>query len=120
MRFGIGEIVEGFGDAVDADAAGHQRRGVDLSFREQAQRASELLNAPTIFGVEIGFNLPAFCIALLITAILVVTPGPIVTLVIATGATQGIRAALVTVAGESDWAAAQTDFDTVTKSFQIP
>src|SRR6202030_2774808 len=30
------------------------------------------LNAPTIFGVEIGFNLPAFCIALLITAILVI------------------------------------------------
>jgi APA family basic amino acid/polyamine antiporter len=37
-----------------------------------AQRARELLNAPTIFGVEIGFNLPAFVIALLITAILVV------------------------------------------------
>ena len=36
------------------------------------QRARELLNAPTIFGVEIGFNLPAFLIALLITAILVV------------------------------------------------
>ena len=31
--------------------------------------------------------------------ILVVTPGPIVTLVIATGASQGVRAALVTVAG---------------------
>jgi APA family basic amino acid/polyamine antiporter len=29
-------------------------------------------NAPTIFGVEIGFNLPAFVIALVITAILVV------------------------------------------------
>src|SRR5579871_198370 len=39
---------------------------------ELVQRASELLNAPTIFGVEIGFNLPAFCIALLITAILVI------------------------------------------------
>ena len=37
-----------------------------------AQRASELLGAPTIFGVEVGFNLPAFFIALLITAILVV------------------------------------------------
>src|SRR5436309_1896937 len=34
------------------------------------QRARELLNAPTIFGLEFGFNLPAFCIALLITAIL--------------------------------------------------
>ena len=39
---------------------------------ELVQRASELLNAPTIFGVEIGFNLPAFCIAFLITAILVI------------------------------------------------
>src|SRR5205809_1771139 len=36
------------------------------------QRAKELLNAPTIFGVEIGFNLPAFLIALLITGILVI------------------------------------------------
>lgn len=36
---------------------------------------------------------------LLITAVLVVTPGPIVTLVVATGASQGIRAALTTVAG---------------------
>src|SRR6202790_1120034 len=36
------------------------------------QRAHDLLNAPRIFGVEIGFNLPAFLIALVITAILVV------------------------------------------------
>jgi basic amino acid/polyamine antiporter, APA family len=35
-------------------------------------RAKELVGAPTLFGVEIGFNLPAFVIALLITAILVV------------------------------------------------
>ncbi|MGA7488407.1 MAG: LysE family translocator [Xanthobacteraceae bacterium] len=35
----------------------------------------------------------------LITLVLVVTPGPIVTLVIATGASQGTRAALTTVAG---------------------
>ena len=34
-----------------------------------------------------------------ITVILVLTPGPIVTLVITTGSTRGIRAALVTVAG---------------------
>jgi homoserine/homoserine lactone efflux protein len=34
-----------------------------------------------------------------ITLVLVLTPGPIVTLVIATGAAQGTRAALVTVAG---------------------
>jgi len=39
---------------------------------ELAHRASQLLNAPKIFGVEIGFNLPAFCIALLITAVLVI------------------------------------------------
>src|ERR1700733_4057536 len=36
------------------------------------QRAHELLGAPHIFGMEIGFNLPAFLIALVITAILVV------------------------------------------------
>jgi len=36
------------------------------------QQADALLNAPTIFGVEIGFNLPAFLIALVITAILVI------------------------------------------------
>ena len=44
-------------------------------------------------------NWDLFAAFLLITMILVVTPGPIVTLVIATGASQGIRAALVTVAG---------------------
>ncbi|HEY8714137.1 MAG TPA: amino acid permease, partial [Candidatus Acidoferrum sp.] len=36
------------------------------------QRAHDMVNAPQIFGMEIGFNLPAFIIALLITAILVV------------------------------------------------
>jgi APA family basic amino acid/polyamine antiporter len=35
-------------------------------------RAHALLNAPSLFGMEIGFNLPAFLIALVITAILVV------------------------------------------------
>jgi threonine/homoserine/homoserine lactone efflux protein len=44
-------------------------------------------------------NPELFLAFLLITLVLVVTPGPIVTLVIATGATQGARAALVTVAG---------------------
>src|SRR5689334_13396639 len=39
---------------------------------ELVQRASELLSAPRIFGFEFGFNLPAFCIALVITAILVI------------------------------------------------
>ncbi len=35
-------------------------------------RAHTLLNAPQIFGMEIGVNLPAFIIALIITAILVI------------------------------------------------
>jgi len=35
-------------------------------------QAHALLHAPTIGGVEIGFNLPAFIIALLVTAVLVV------------------------------------------------
>ncbi len=39
---------------------------------ELVQRAHELLAAPQIFGHEIGFNLPAFIIALVITGILVV------------------------------------------------
>jgi APA family basic amino acid/polyamine antiporter len=39
---------------------------------ELVQRAHELLNAPHLFGFEIGVNLPAFIIALIITAILVV------------------------------------------------
>jgi APA family basic amino acid/polyamine antiporter len=36
------------------------------------QRAHELLNAPHLFGVEVGVNVPAFLIALVITAILAV------------------------------------------------
>jgi basic amino acid/polyamine antiporter, APA family len=39
---------------------------------ELVQRAHEMLNAPKIFGVEIGFNLPAFVIALVITGILAI------------------------------------------------
>src|SRR5215813_9022629 len=39
---------------------------------ELVQRAHDLVNAPKIFGVEIGFNLPAFVIALVITAVLAV------------------------------------------------
>jgi APA family basic amino acid/polyamine antiporter len=39
---------------------------------ELVQRAHDLLAAPQIFGVEIGFNLPAFVIALVITAILAI------------------------------------------------
>jgi APA family basic amino acid/polyamine antiporter len=39
---------------------------------ELVQRAHTLLDAPQIFGMEIGFNLPAFLIALIITAILTI------------------------------------------------
>jgi homoserine/homoserine lactone efflux protein len=44
-------------------------------------------------------NVELFTAFILITIVLIVTPGPIVTLVISTGATQGVRAALTTVAG---------------------
>jgi threonine/homoserine/homoserine lactone efflux protein len=44
-------------------------------------------------------NPELFAAFLLITVVLIATPGPIVTLVIATGATQGIRPALMTVLG---------------------
>ena len=44
-------------------------------------------------------NWGLFAAFVAITVILVLTPGPIVTLVITTGSTRGIRAALVTVAG---------------------
>jgi APA family basic amino acid/polyamine antiporter len=39
---------------------------------ELVQRAHDLVGAPHLFGTEFGFNLPAFCIALVITAILVI------------------------------------------------
>ena len=39
---------------------------------ELASRAHDMLSAPHVFGVEFGFNLPAFLIALVITAILVI------------------------------------------------
>jgi homoserine/homoserine lactone efflux protein len=44
-------------------------------------------------------NFELFGAFLLITTVLILTPGPIVTLVISTGASQGVRAALATVAG---------------------
>jgi homoserine/homoserine lactone efflux protein len=44
-------------------------------------------------------NWELFAAFLLITAVLFLTPGPMVTLVVATGAAYGVRAALVTVAG---------------------
>lgn len=37
---------------------------------ELLQRAHDLVGAPHVFGYEIGFNLPAFCIAMIITVIL--------------------------------------------------
>lgn len=46
-------------------------------------------------------NLELFSAFLLINLVLVVVPGPIVTLIISTGATQGTRAALITVAGST-------------------
>ena len=55
---------QAFMEKVAAIVAGHSA--------ELSQRAHDLLNAPQIFGVEFGFNLPAFLIALIITAILVV------------------------------------------------
>jgi basic amino acid/polyamine antiporter, APA family len=45
---------------------------IDAQSPQLLQRAHDLVNAPHLFGMEIGFNLPAFCIALVITAILVV------------------------------------------------
>jgi homoserine/homoserine lactone efflux protein len=44
-------------------------------------------------------NFELFTAFLLITVVLIIAPGPIVTLVISTGATRGVRAALTTVAG---------------------
>ena len=46
-------------------------------------------------------NTHLFTAFLLITVVLFLTPGPIVTLILATGARQGTRAALLTVAGAS-------------------
>ncbi len=46
-------------------------------------------------------NWQLFTAFLVLNTILVLMPGPIVTLVISTGATQGVRAGLVTVAGTS-------------------
>jgi len=39
---------------------------------ELLQRAHDLLGAPRLFGMELGLNLPAFIIALIITAVLVI------------------------------------------------
>jgi APA family basic amino acid/polyamine antiporter len=39
---------------------------------ELLQRAHDLVNAPKLLGMEIGFNLPAFLVALVITAVLAI------------------------------------------------
>src|SRR3979490_1747834 len=54
---------QAFFDKVDAIMKAHSP--------EVVQSAHTLLDAPTIFGVEVGWNLPAFVIALVITSILV-------------------------------------------------
>jgi len=46
-------------------------------------------------------NWQLFTTFLVLTVVLVLVPGPIVTLVISTSATKGVRAGLVTVAGTS-------------------
>ena len=55
---------QAFLDKADAVMATHSP--------ELMQRAHDLVHAPRLFGMEIGFNLPAFLVALAITAILVV------------------------------------------------
>jgi basic amino acid/polyamine antiporter, APA family len=55
---------QAFLDKVDSILGAHSR--------ELLQRSHDLVNAPKIFGIEIGFNLPAFLVALIITLILVI------------------------------------------------
>jgi threonine/homoserine/homoserine lactone efflux protein len=54
-----------------------------------------------IAGTEQAMNWQLFTTFLVLTVVLVLVPGPIVTLVISTSATKGVRAGLVTVAGTS-------------------
>jgi len=70
-------------------------------------------------------NWQLFSAFLVITLILFLTPGPIVTLVVTTGARSGSRAALLTVAGattgnslcaESIWDVQAVAVDTVTRA----
>jgi APA family basic amino acid/polyamine antiporter len=60
-------LVEGSRPFLDRVASIISAQSPDL-----LQRAHEIVGAPHIFGFEFGFNLPAFVIALIITAILVV------------------------------------------------
>jgi len=55
---------QAFLDRADAILAAHSP--------ELVRRAHDLVNAPHLFGMEIGFNLPAFLVALLITTVLAI------------------------------------------------
>src|SRR5260370_7509882 len=57
------------GTAAFSDAVGAVKAAASPDLVSQAHA---LLHAPTIFGIEIGFNLPAFIIALVVTAVLVI------------------------------------------------
>src|SRR5260370_32127283 len=57
------------GTAAFSDAVGAVKAAASPDLVSQAHA---LLNAPTIGGIEVGFNLPAFIIALIVTAVLVV------------------------------------------------
>ncbi len=73
------------------------RSGIIFSFSREARGRGRL--ASRIRGPRMNYQL--FSAFLLITVLLFLTPGPIVTLILSTGARQGTRAALLTVAGSS-------------------
>ncbi len=79
LRTAEGVVARQMAQASDASLAPGTQAFVDKVMAittaqspELLRRATELLNAPHVFGVDIGFNLPAFVIALVITAILVI------------------------------------------------
>src|SRR5438876_506527 len=79
LRTAEGTIARKLAQASDASLVPGSQAFLDkvssiLSARspELIQQAHGLLGAPQIFGFELGFNLPAFLIALVITAILVI------------------------------------------------
>lgn len=55
---------QAFLDKADSILAGHSAQLI--------QRAHDLVHAPRLFGMEVGFNLPAFLVAIVITIILAV------------------------------------------------
>jgi len=66
VKAGNPNLVEGTQAFIEKTLAIIAAQPADL-----VQRAHDYLNAPHIFGIEIGFNLPAFVVACLVTAILV-------------------------------------------------